>query len=40
MDVDHTETLFRLERMQDKVALVSQVPVKRVTARPAVHSPA
>lgn len=42
MDVDHQETVFRLERLEDKVALVSSVPVKRVTYRPSSpgHSPA
>lgn len=33
MDVDAAETVFRLERAQDQVALVSSVPVKRVVAR-------
>ncbi len=33
MDVDTQETVFRLERAQDKVALVSTVPVRRVTTR-------
>ena len=40
MDVDSNETVFRLERLQDKVALVSSVPVKRVTQRSAVASTA
>jgi len=42
MDVDQQETVFRLERLEDKVALVSSVPVKRVTYRAPVagHSPA
>lgn len=42
MDVDQQETVFRLERLEDKVALVSSVPVKRVTYRPPSvgHSPA
>ncbi len=41
MDVDHQQTVFRLERLQDKVALVSSVPVRRVTQRPETisHSP-
>ena len=34
LDVDDTETQFRLERAQDKVALVSSVAVRRVTQRP------
>ncbi len=38
MDVDSNETVFRLERLQDKVALVSSVPVKRVTQRSAAAS--
>jgi|WetSurMetagenome_2_1015567.scaffolds.fasta_scaffold466650_2 cell division topological specificity factor len=33
MDVDQQETVFRLERLEDKVALVSSVPVRRVTSR-------
>jgi cell division topological specificity factor len=40
MDVDQSDTVFKLERLQDKVALVSSVPVKRVTARSAAHSTA
>jgi cell division topological specificity factor len=39
LDVDQHETVFRLERLQDKVALVSSVPVRRVTERP-VHESA
>lgn len=35
MDVDQSDTIFKLERLQDKVALVSSVPVKRVTQRAA-----
>lgn len=37
MDVDQNETVFRLERAQDKVALVSSVPVRRVTTRAPAH---
>jgi cell division topological specificity factor len=33
MDVDQQETIFRLERLEDKIALVSSVPVKRVVSR-------
>lgn len=33
MDVDQQETVFRLERLEDKVALVSSVPVRRVISR-------
>lgn len=42
LDVDDQETVFRLERAQDKVALVSTVPVRRVTQRPHTvsHNPA
>ncbi|MBN1336133.1 MAG: cell division topological specificity factor MinE [Deltaproteobacteria bacterium] len=39
LDVDPQETVFRLERLQDKVALVSSVPVRRVTER-TVHQSA
>jgi cell division topological specificity factor len=40
MDVDQSDTVFELKRLQDKVALVSSVPVKRVTARSAAHGAA
>ncbi len=38
MDVDQHDTVFKLERLQDKVALVSSVPVKRVTTRSAAQA--
>jgi cell division topological specificity factor len=40
MDVDKQDTVFRLERLQDKVALVSSVPVRRVTSRASAHGAA
>jgi cell division topological specificity factor len=40
MDVDKQDTVFRLERLQDKVALVSSVPVRRVTSRAPAHGAA
>jgi len=39
LDVDDQETVFRLERAQDKVALVSSVAVRRVIQRPPTMSP-
>jgi cell division topological specificity factor len=40
MDVDQSDTVFELKRLQDKVALVSSVPVKRVTTRSAAQGAA
>ena len=35
VEIDPSETDFRLERSEDSVALVSSVPVQRVLTRPA-----